>query len=309
MVWLPLRTSLVYFDQAARHGSIRRAAQVLNVASSAVNRQILQLEDEIGVPLFERRARGITPTAAGEVVLAYVRRWTREAGSLRQEIGNLKAGVRGTIRIAASETITQEILPPVLAELGQRFPLIDYTVISGDNRRITADLLAREADVVVAFDVRLPVRAEVTLMVESPLGVICRPDHALARRPLVTLADCAVWPIVVPGADWLASSGLAGLFQEGEAAWHIIARAERPSILKALVVAGLGIGVLTHLGVERDVAEGKIAWIPFAPGIASPARIAILLAQDRAQTAHMAVFIDLLGRRLSERAATVPHGA
>jgi DNA-binding transcriptional LysR family regulator len=298
---VPLRTALVYFDQAARHGSIRGAAAALNVASSAVNRQILQLEAEAGMPLFERLPRGVRPTAAGEVLLAHVRRWGREARLLRQELGRLRGGVRGTIRIAAGETITEEVLPGVLAELSARYPLVDYSVIAGDNRRITADLLSREADVVVAFDVRLPVRAEVAHTVESPLGVICTPDHRLAQRRQVTLADCAAWPLVAPGREWLDSSGLANLFQGPEGPGRIVARAERPGILKALVRAGLGVAFLTRLGVERDIAEGKLAWVPFAPGILPPARISVMLPQDRAQPVSLVVFLDLLRRALSER--------
>jgi len=301
----PLRPSLVYFDQAARHGSIRAAAQALNIASSAVNRQILQLEAEIGTPLLERLPRGVRPTAAGELLLAHVRRWGRETRLLQQELGRLRGGVRGTIRIAAGETITEEVLPDVLAELAARYPLLDYSVIAGDNRRITADLFSREADVVVAFDVRLPVRAEVVHTVESPLGVICTHDHPLAQRRQVTLADCGAWPLVAPGREWLESSGLANLFEGADGPARIVARAERPGILKALVRAGLGIAFLTRLGVERDVAEARLAWVPFAPGILPPARISVMLPQNRAQPVSLVVFLELLRRALNERTAAL----
>lgn len=302
-----LRPALSYFDQVARHGSIRAAAQTLNIASSAVNRQILQLEAEIGTPLLERLPRGVRPTAAGEVLLAHVRRWGREVSSLRQELDRLRGGVRGNIRIAASETITDEVLPAVLSELSARFPLMDYSVIAGDNRRITADLLSREADVVIAFDVRLPVRAEVVHTVESPLGIICTPNHRLARRRQVSLEDCANWPLVVPGRDWLNSSGLANLFNGIEGPGRIVARADRPGILKALVRAGLGIAFLTRLGVETDLVEGRLAWVPFEPGIIPPARISIMLQQNQTPQVSLAMFLDILRRALNERiAAPVP---
>jgi DNA-binding transcriptional LysR family regulator len=58
-----------YFDEVARQGSIRKAADRLNVAPSAVNRQILKLEDELGAPLFERLPRGLRLTAAGEILI------------------------------------------------------------------------------------------------------------------------------------------------------------------------------------------------------------------------------------------------
>ena len=64
-----IKTGLLYFKQAVKDGSIRKAADRLQVASSAVNRQLLQLESELGVDLFERLPRGIRPTAAGELLI------------------------------------------------------------------------------------------------------------------------------------------------------------------------------------------------------------------------------------------------
>lgn len=121
------RTALRYFDEAIRHGSIRKAADHLHVASSAVNRQLLQLEAEMDVRLFERLPRGIRATAAGEVVLGYLRRWNREAVSLNRDLAALRGGVRGTIRIAASESFTDELLPRAMHELQSRFPQVDFS--------------------------------------------------------------------------------------------------------------------------------------------------------------------------------------
>ena len=74
---------LRYFDHVARHGSIRKAAEALHVVSSALNRRILDLEAELGSPLFERLPRGVRPTAAGELFLNYVRRSMRELRASR----------------------------------------------------------------------------------------------------------------------------------------------------------------------------------------------------------------------------------
>jgi DNA-binding transcriptional LysR family regulator len=203
-----MRTALRYFDEAVRRGSIRRAADQLHVASSAVNRQLLQLEEEMDVKLFERLPRGIRATAAGEVVLNYVRQWNREAISLNRELGALRGGVRGTIRIAASESFTDELLPRAMHELQLRFPQVDFSLISGDNHLITSQLLARDADVVLAFDVSTDVRAQVVTTIASPLGVIAPPDHPLTRLREITLQDCEPYPLIIPGADWLQHSGL-----------------------------------------------------------------------------------------------------
>lgn len=292
------RTALRYFDEAIRHGSIRKAADHVHVASSAVNRQLLQLEDELDVRLFERLPRGIRATAAGEVVLGYLRRWNREAVSLHRDLAALRGGVRGTIRIAASESFTEELLPRAMYELQARYPQVDFSLISGDNYLITSQLLARDADVVLAFDVRDDVRAQIVATITSPLGVITPPDHPLTRLGRVTLSDCAVYPLVVPGSDWLQHSGLNVLLQESNLPSTVVARAERPGMLKALVRAKLGIAYFTSLGVERDVEERKLAWTPFVPGTIEDATISLLLPRNRALPVYATTFIEILERGL-----------
>lgn len=296
------RTALRYFDEAVRCGSIRKAADHLHVASSAVNRQLIQLESELDVKLFERLPRGIRATTAGEVVLNYVRRWSREAISLNRDLGALRGGARGTIRIAASESFTDELLPRAMHELQLRFPQVDFSLISGDNYLITSQLMARDADVVLAFDVSADVRAQVVATITSPVGVITRPDHPLTRIRQLSLRDCAPYPLIIPGNAWLQHSGLNVLIQEDNPPAHVVARAERPAMLKALVRAGLGIAYLTALGVERDVAEQQLAWTPLAPGIIKPATISLMAPRGRKQPVYATSFIEIVKRELEQLA-------
>jgi len=295
-----LKTSLIHFDAAIRHGSIRKAAESLNVASSAMNRQLLQLEQEIGAQLFERLPRGIQPTAAGGVLLSYIRRWNREATLVKQEIGGLSGGVRGTIRIAAAETFTEDLLPIAMTRLQVAFPRVNYTLISGDNQRITNELLAKEADLVLAYDVSEHVRAERVLSITDPVGIITAPDHPLSRKEVATRADIAEWALIAPGDDWLRHSGLKHVFEGEQPPGRIVARAERPGILKALVRAGLGIAFLSLFGVDKEVSEGKLAWIPLAADIMEPALISLLVPRGRVQPVYMMEFIEIVKRELSE---------
>lgn len=298
-----IRTALRYFDEAVRDGSIRKAADRLHVASSAINRQLIQLEEEMGVRLFDRFPRGIRATAAGEMLLSYVRRWDREAVSLKRDLEALRGGIRGTIRIAAAESFTDEMLPRAMHALQAQFPQVDFSLISGDNYLITTQLLARDADVVLAFDVTESARAQIVASITSPLGVITPPDHPLARQVSVTLGDCAPFPLVIPGVEWLQHSGLSALFQEGNLPPRVVARAERPNMLKALVQAGLGIAYLTAFGVERDIAERKLAWTPLAAGIIKPAVISIVVPRGRSALNYTMAFVDILKREFASVAA------
>ena len=89
---------LRYFDEVVRAGSIRAAAEKLNVASSAINRQVLRLEADLGVKLFERGARRLRLTAAGEILIHHVRRTLRDAERAKSEIEDLQGLKRGIVR-------------------------------------------------------------------------------------------------------------------------------------------------------------------------------------------------------------------
>ena len=102
---------LTYVDAVARHGSIRKAADALNVASSALNRQILDLETDLGAALFERLPRGVRLTAAGEVFLAYARQAISELKAVESQVEQLRGLVRGQVGIAAVESVAGELLP------------------------------------------------------------------------------------------------------------------------------------------------------------------------------------------------------
>src|SRR6478609_1260012 len=97
------RTALRTFLAVAESGSMHAASNVLHLSQSAISRQILILEEDIGASLFERRARGVTLTSAGEIFVRYARDAMSEADRARSEISALQGLQRGTVRVAAAE--------------------------------------------------------------------------------------------------------------------------------------------------------------------------------------------------------------
>ncbi len=289
-----IKTGLIYFDQAIRQGSIRKAAESLNIASSAVNRQLLQLEDELQVQLFVRMPRGIRPTAAGEALLGYIRRWKRESVALRHEMLRLRGGERGLIRIAAAESLADQLVPRAIARHQERFPLIEFSLLAGDNHRVKAELLAKEADVICAFDLTGTPRTATVAHVQTPIGVIVPPGHPLAALDRVTLADCIPHPVVTPNDDWLKQSVLHDLFDASDVPLKRVATVERIDTLKNLVRAGIGIAFLSRIGLERELAAGDLCWVPLAEGIVRPASVSMLLQRGRVLPIYLSSFVDIL---------------
>src|SRR5687767_4315376 len=117
-----LRRSMRYFKDVARTGSVRAAAEALHIAPSAVSRSIQQLENEIGVTLFDRTSRGLHLTVIGETVLAYLQRWDRETEQLSDAVRSLSGLRLETIRVAAVEVAAYELVPAAIAAVRRKVP-------------------------------------------------------------------------------------------------------------------------------------------------------------------------------------------
>jgi len=293
-----LRNALIYFDQAIRDGSIRKAADTLHVASSAVNRQLLQLEMELGMELFIRLPRGIRPTAAGEAVLAYIRRSNRDSSTLRQDLARLKGGVHGTVRIAAAESLIEEIIPNAIRRLQEQYPFIDFLISSGDNYRIRADLIEKDCDVACAFDLPEISKIYTETSIRAKLGVICAPDHPIAQLSSVPLSECVAYPIIAPQAEWLAHSLLRELFNNKNLPLRVVARVERIGMLKQMVQAGVGIAFLAPIGLARDFEDGRLAWVPLSDRTIKATKVSIFTQRDKPQPIFVTSLIGLLKEEL-----------
>src|SRR5215468_9924921 len=137
---------LRYVDEVARAGSIRKAADHLNVTSSALNRRIMDLEEELGAQLFERRPRGVRLTSAGEVFVHYLREQDGGVERMRSQIEELKGMRRGTVRIACSQALALDFLPREIAEFRARHPLVAFDVKVADHEQAMTALAAYEVD-------------------------------------------------------------------------------------------------------------------------------------------------------------------
>ena len=142
---------LRYVDEVARTGSIRKAADQLNVTASAVNRRIMDLEEELGAQLFERRPRGVRLTAAGEVFVHYLREQDGGVERMKSQIEDLRGLRRGTVRIACSQALALDFLPREIAAFRARHPMVSFGVSVLDHEQAMTALADYEVDLVLVF--------------------------------------------------------------------------------------------------------------------------------------------------------------
>lgn len=129
-----------------REGSLSGAARSLGLAQPTLSRHVAELEKSLGVPLFTRSQSGLLPTESALALRSHAEAMSSTAASLRRAAESHGDGVRGTVRVSASEVIGAEVLPPILAKLRQQHPLLKVELVL-TNR--VQDLLRREADIAV----------------------------------------------------------------------------------------------------------------------------------------------------------------
>lgn len=160
-------------------GSIRQAAESLHVAPSAVNRRIQDLEDELGVLLFERLPRGMRLTTAGELFVQCVRGRASALDEVRSQIEELQGLWRGSVRAVASQTLAPQFVPRLVAEFRKTNPLVSFQVRIGDHVQALRALRAFETNVALVFNLAHELDIELSAEAEQRLVAIMHSSHPL----------------------------------------------------------------------------------------------------------------------------------
>ncbi len=193
-----------YVDEVARSGSIRKAAEQLNVTASAVNRRIMDLEEELDAQLFERRARGVRLTAAGEVFVNFLRQQDGDVERMKSQILDLKGLRRGTVRIACSQALALEFLPRQVAAFRKKHALVSFEIKVLDHEKALDALADYDVDLVLVFRPPFMANFQPLMTLDQQLVALMRKGHPLADQPTVRLRDCSRYPVA------LAERGFGG---------------------------------------------------------------------------------------------------
>src|SRR6201992_1026468 len=145
---LNLRAHVV---EVARMGSIRKAAEHLNLTPSAMNRRIQDLEVEVGTPLFERRPRGVKLTTAGEMFVRYARSQIADAGRMKSQVEDLRGLRRGPVLIASSQALALAFLASRIAGFQKQHPKVTFDLRFTDHESALAALAAYDVDLALIF--------------------------------------------------------------------------------------------------------------------------------------------------------------
>jgi DNA-binding transcriptional LysR family regulator len=249
---------LRYVDEVARAGSIRKAADVLHVTASAVNRRIMDLEEELGAPLFERRPRGVRLTAAGELFVRYIREQTGDVERMKSQIEDLKGLRRGTVRIACSQALALDFLPRQIAAYRAKFPLVQFDVKVFDHERAMGALAAYDVDLVLVFRPPFLANFQPLMSLRQRLVALMPADHPLAARRTIRLSHCVGYPVALPERSLGGRQLLVEVLARSNLRFDIVAESNSFEFLRGMVLQDRVVSFQIEIGAVPSEELGLV---------------------------------------------------
>lgn len=288
--------SVRYFEKVADLQSVRQAAAFMNIHPSAVSRQIMILERELGLPLFERLPRGIRLTAAGRMLLTQVRRWGDDRAQLTDALKSLAGAKVGVVRISTSEALTYSVLPAAIAAFRARLPGFRVEITAGNVDEIAAQVATGGADLGIGFNIPSTPAVRTEFALGLKVGAIVCPGHPLARRKRLSLEECRPYPLILPD-DALSMRYSIRAFLQAAADTHTIAAvANRIVSIKSLAQSGVGIAFLNRFDVASEVAANRLRYVPLANTVQS--KLSIVAPKRSSDGTPLALFFEYVKQEL-----------
>lgn len=192
---------LHYIDTVARSGSIRRAADKLAITSTALNRRILAMEDELGVPIFERLPRGVRLSTAGELMIQHIRSQIADMERLRSQIADLSGARRGHVSIVCGQALLPHFISEQIALYRKEHPAVTFSVKVCDRKEAIEQLTSFDADISVVFEPFRTAEFQPLGRVEQRVRAIMSASHPLVSKQKLSWSDLLSASVVLPTAS------------------------------------------------------------------------------------------------------------
>ena len=202
---------LKVFDTVAKRLNFTKAANELNITQPAVTKHIKEIELNLNIKLFERNGTKIKLTKAGEILLKYTEEIFSVYQKMEFEIGQLQEKQKGILRLGASTTIAQYVLPPILAEFRKRFPEIQLSLVIQNSEKIE-DLLANQKTDIGLIEAQIKNRTfHYFPFMKDEIVLVSRQNHSISTKNNIKLDDLKNIPLVFrePGSGTLETIDLA----------------------------------------------------------------------------------------------------
>jgi LysR family transcriptional regulator, nitrogen assimilation regulatory protein len=257
---------LRYFVTVVDAGSFSRAATTIHIAQPALSRQVLELEEIIGVELLHRTARGVRPTAAGEVLYREATTILRQMDKLPGIVRSAGGEVEGTVSLGMSSTLASFLSGPFMDACRAAFPKVRLRFITGDSILLKSHIDAGKIDLAVVYeDEPTPGYARQTLFRQRLYLV--RREPLAENGAAVPIGRLAEIPLVLPAHPNVTRILLDRVFAEAGVAPNMVGEADVLSSMLSAVQTGIGDTVLPKGDLSDVPGYGALLPLPIEPAI------------------------------------------
>lgn len=253
---------LLAFLQVSRTASFTAAARQLHLSQSAVSHSVRGLEEAVGCALFDRVGKKALLTLAGEQLLHHAEKIFREMAEAKEALRRLGRWGRGRLRIGATPTACQYILPPVLLEFKEPFPDYQITIHPGDTDVVLERLRQRQLDVVLALEPRRTEDFDVHRVFEDELQFIIARDHPWAVAGRISRSEIATQNYVLYHRSSHTFRLVDDYFRAERIALNTVIELGSMEAIKELVKIGIGISILAPWIAQRELRSGALVALP-----------------------------------------------
>ncbi|WP_405534788.1 LysR family transcriptional regulator [Streptomyces sp. NBC_00075] len=246
----------------AEVGSVTRAAELLRLVQPAVTRQIRTLEEELGVPLFERTRQGMRPTPAGTIMVDRARRALGELERARAEIQPTPGEVTGIVTVGLLESTGDLLAEPLVSAVTRDHPGVELRLLTAYSGHLQQWLDEGDLDLALLYNLDSTPSLNALPLVRERLWAVAPPAAGLRADRPVPFTEAAAHPLVMPAAGHALRTLIDGAAARAGAALDIAVQTNSMRVQKQLVLAGHGWTILPGVGIAEDVAQGTLSAAP-----------------------------------------------
>jgi len=254
---------LRYLCAVVDHGlNVSVAADALFTSQPGISKQIRQLEDELGVPIFIRQGKRLAAlTAGGEVIVATARRALQELNNLKRVGAEFKSEDTGSLAIATTHTQARYVLPPVLKRFAERYPKVRLLLHQGNPAQVAEQTQRADVDVGIATEALADFPGLVSLPCYTWNRCVLVPKgHPLGKVRPLTLEALARYPIVTYDFSFTGRSQINAAFAAKGLEPNVVLTALDSDVIKTYVELGFGVGIIAQMAHDptRDTQFDKL---------------------------------------------------
>jgi len=251
---------LEMFRAVVEAGSFTAAALRLHVSQSAISRQLILLEEELGTQLLERTGRGVNLTPEGHILLTAANRIWRDMQEVVAQIADTQKLQRGAISLGGGMTVCLHVLPKLLKKFHTLYKNVDLRITTGTAGELLPRLRDHEIDLLL---LTLPIVGddlEILPVMKEEMVVVTAKNHELTRTRTIEPHAVSHQPLTLFETGSNTRRVVDEYFLDQKIDVNVVMETENVEIIKAMVGNGLGVTILPYGAIAQDVRSGRFAW-------------------------------------------------